>query len=238
MYFQNDEYITNIKTSVRECLERLEFKTNQGRSFYFGSRTSVEHSERLAIADKGQVIAFAGDLSTSSLLSLQAIYIIPEAGAASPEEDGSGNENGADEEEDEEKRVVGDILIPEDWNTGEFEVNINRCSNCTAHFDYCWHSEDEYIEQFNSLGELILQMFPKALLIGNYERPLMLGDFEVYIRSIGFKENRDGLDRLMLFKKSARGRYPEGSDILDHLICLSFIYGDSKKLAIDQKLQK
>jgi hypothetical protein len=65
VYFQNDEYITNIKTSVRECLERLEFKTNQGRSFYFGSRTSVEHSARLAIADKGQVIAFAGDLSTS-----------------------------------------------------------------------------------------------------------------------------------------------------------------------------
>ena len=100
MYFQNDKYITNIKTSVRECLERLEFKTSQGRSFYFGSRTSLEHSARLAIADKGQVIAFAGDLSTSSLLSLQAIYIIPEAGAATAEEDGSGNEGGDNEEED------------------------------------------------------------------------------------------------------------------------------------------
>jgi len=170
----------------------------------------VEHSARLAIADKGQVIAFAGDLSTSSLLSLQAIYIIPEPGTPQGEEGGAGLESGANEEEDEEKHVVGDIVIPEEWNAGDFEVNINRCSNCSAHFDYCWHSEDEYIDQFNALGELILQMFPKAILIGNYERPQMLGDFEVYIRSLGFKETRDGLDRLMLFKKSARGRYPEG----------------------------
>ena len=79
-------------------------------------------------------------------------------------------------------------------------------------------------------------MFPKAQIIGNYEKPQMLGDFEVYIRCLGFKENRDGLDRYMLFKKSSRGRYPLGQDILDHLICLSFMYGDSRKMAIDQKL--
>lgn len=66
----------------------------------------------------------------------------------------------------------------------------------------------------------------------------MLGDFEVYVRSLGFKENRDSLDRYMLFKKSSRGRFPEAQDILDDLICLSFIYGDSKKMSIDQKLQK
>jgi len=66
----------------------------------------------------------------------------------------------------------------------------------------------------------------------------MLGDFEVYIRCLGFKENRDSLDRYMLFKKSVKGRYPEAQDILDHLICLSLIYGDSKKMAIDQNLQK
>ena len=57
------------------------------------------------------------------------------------------------DDEDEEIRVVGDILIPEEWNTGDFEVNINRCTECVAHFDYCWHSEDEFIEQFNNLGE-------------------------------------------------------------------------------------
>jgi hypothetical protein len=53
IYFLSDEYITNIKTSVRESVERLEFKTNQGRSFYFGSRTAVDHIARLNIADKG-----------------------------------------------------------------------------------------------------------------------------------------------------------------------------------------
>jgi len=52
----------------------------------------------------------------------------------------------ANEDEEEEKRIVGEIVIPEEWNVGEFEVNINRCSNCTHHFDYCWHSEDEYVD--------------------------------------------------------------------------------------------
>jgi hypothetical protein len=41
------------------------------------------------------------------------------------------------------------------------------------------------------------------------------------------------MDRYFLFKKSLRGRFPEKEDITDHLICLSMIYGDSKKLAID-----
>ena len=61
----------------------------------------------------------------------------------------------------------------------------------------------------------------------------MLGDFEVYIRSVGFEAKRDKMDRYFLFKKSLRGRFPEKEDVTDHLICLSMIYGDSKKLAID-----
>ena len=46
------------------------------------------------------------------------------------------------------------------------------------------------------------------------------------------------MGRYFLFKKSLSGRFPEKEDITDHLICLSMIYGDSKKLAIDQKLAK
>jgi hypothetical protein len=34
------------------------------------------------------------------------------------------------EDDDEEQQVVGDIYIPEGWNEGEFELNINRCFNC------------------------------------------------------------------------------------------------------------
>jgi hypothetical protein len=44
--------------------------------------------------------------------------------------------------------------------------------------------------------------------VGNYEKPQMLGDFEVYIRGLGFKELRDEYDRIFLFKKSRRGRFP------------------------------
>ena len=41
------------------------------------------------------------------------------------------------------------------------------------------------------------------------------------------------MDRYFLFKKSQRGQFPEKEDITDHLICLSMLYGDSKKLGID-----
>lgn len=64
----------------------------------------------------------------------------------------------------------------------------------------------------------------------------MLGEFEVYLRSLGYKYQRDHLDRYFIFKKSLRSRFPEKNDIIDHLICLSIVYGDSKKMAIDQKL--
>ena len=37
-------------------------------------------------------------------------------------------ESGENEDEEEERRVVGEILIPEEWNAGDFELNINRCS--------------------------------------------------------------------------------------------------------------
>jgi len=94
--------------------------------------------------------------------------------------------------------------------------------------------EEEFVNQFNSLGELVMQIFPKVNIIGNYESTKMLGDFEVYIRSVGFQNKRDQLDRYFLFKKSLNGRFPEGEDITDHLICLSMIYGDSRKLEIDQ----
>jgi hypothetical protein len=82
--------------------------------------------------------------------------------------------------------VVGDIYIPDGWNEGDFELNINRCFNCNHHFDYCWHMEEDFVNNFNALGEFVSQVFPKVSVIGNYEAPKMLGDFEVYIRSVGF----------------------------------------------------
>jgi|LauGreDrversion4_2_1035121.scaffolds.fasta_scaffold124845_3 hypothetical protein len=46
--------------------------------------------------------------------------------------------------------------------------------------------EEDFVNNFNSLGEFVSQTFPKVIVIGNYEAPKMLGDFEVYIRSAGF----------------------------------------------------
>ena len=74
---------------------------------------------------------------------------------------------------------------------GEFEVSINRCSNCAAHFQFCRHSEDEFVNKFNEVGEFILQSFPHATILGNYEKPSFLGEFEVYLRCLGFKSMRD-----------------------------------------------
>ena len=81
-------------------------------------------------------------------------------------------------------------------------------------------------------------MFPQVKIRGNYDEPSLLGEFEVYVQCLGFKSMRDELDRYSIFRKSQRGRFPEKNDIVDHLICLSIIYGDSKKMAIDQTLKK
>jgi hypothetical protein len=61
----------------------------------------------------------------------------------------------------------------------------------------------------------------------------MLGEFEIYVRSAGFKHRRDAQDRYFIYRKAHRGRFPQRDDVLDHLICLSIMYGDSRKLAID-----
>ncbi len=77
--------------------------------------------------------------------------------------------------------------MPENWADGKFEVNINRCFDCIYHFHYCRHAEDEYVNNFNDIGDAIQSLFPNAIITGNYEKPNLLGDVEVYIRGIGFK---------------------------------------------------
>ena len=42
--------------------ERIEFKTNQGRQFYFGNQ-SVVTATHLSLPDKAAIIGFAGDIS-------------------------------------------------------------------------------------------------------------------------------------------------------------------------------
>lgn len=83
--------------------------------------------------------------------------------------------------------MVGAITLADNWGEGKFDVNINRCYNCYIHFKYSWHSEDEFVTQFNELGDAIQSIFPNANIIGNHEIPDHLAEFEVYVRGLGFK---------------------------------------------------
>ena len=58
------------------------------------------------------------------------------------------------------------------------------------------------MNQFNDLGDFVAAVFANVELIGNYEKPSLLGEFEVYVRSLGFKHMRDELDRFILYKRS------------------------------------
>lgn len=82
---------------------------------------------------------------------------------------------------------MGPIELPDNWAEGKIDININRCYGCYLHFSYSWHAEDEYINMFNEIGDAIIAMFPNANIIGNYELPDHLEEFEVYVRGLGFK---------------------------------------------------
>lgn len=105
--------------------------------------------------------------------------------------------------------------MPEGWADGKFEVNINRCNDCYLHYHYSRHSEDEYVTMFNDMGDAIQSLFPNANIIGNYEKAGLLGEFEVYVRGLGFKSQRDQMDRYFIFRKSQKGRFPSKEDVLD-----------------------
>lgn len=111
--------------------------------------------------------------------------------------------------------MVGPIELADNWAEGRFEVNINRCVNCLNHYNYSWHSEDEYVQMFNDVGDAIKGMFSNVEINGNYELPEHIGEFEVYLRGLGFKSKRDSLDRFFVFRKSQQGRFPDKSEILD-----------------------
>lgn len=60
----------------------------------------------------------------------------------------------------------------------------------------------------------------------------------MYLRGVGFKSSRDSYDRFFIFRKSQKGRFPDRSEILDKLICIVLLYGDSNKMAGEQQLSK
>ena len=72
-------------------------------------------------------------------------------------------------------------------------------------------------------------------MVGNHERPSNLGEFEVYLRGLGFKNLRDHYDRFFLYRKSQTGVFPDHTKIVDKLICIILLYGDTNKVALEQQ---
>ena len=120
--------------------------------------------------------------------------------------------------------------IEDGWNTGAFEIHITRWNNCYKHFEYSRHSEDEYVNEFNKVGSDIVEKFPEAIVIGNHDKPSYLGWFDIYLRGVGPVEKRDNQGRLFIFRKNVTGRFPSIKEVIDYLIILSMLYGNSEKL--------
>ena len=136
----------------------------------------------------------------------------------------------------QEDQIEDDLpILDEDWNYGPFEVNIIRCWNCSNHFDYSRHSEDEYINEFNAIANDITERFPEANIIGNYDKPSYLEWFDIYIRGVGPVHKRDSQGRYFIFRKSKAKRFPNTKEIIDYLIILSLLYGSSGKLGKAQE---
>ena len=81
-----------------------------------------------------------------------------------PEEEEEVHELEPEIHEDEVPDEAGEIeSIPdlsENWCEGKFIININRCHQCILHYDFCRHSEDEYVTAFNEMVEAITLNFP------------------------------------------------------------------------------
>ena len=143
--------------------------------------------------------------------------------------------------EEEEEVILENNSLPDmdhEWNSGPFEVNIIRCSDCHKHFDYSRHSEDEYINAFNDLGNEINEKFGAAIIIGNHERPGYLGCFDVYVRGVGPIGKRDSQGRYFIFRKNLAGRMPKAKELIDTLTILCLLYGNAEKLGKAQKEYK
>jgi len=85
-------------------------------------------------------------------------------------------------------------------------------------------------------------IFPNAKIIGNYEKPKFMGELEVYLRGAGWKKERDQdkSDRYFVYKKSQTGKdkFPESEAYMDSIICIALLYGDTFRMAGDQKITR
>lgn len=87
---------------------------------------------------------------------------------------------------------------------------------------------------YNDVGLELKKVFPNIRIIGNYEKLNHMEGFDVYIRGIGFNSELDDTGRCMLFSKYIEKRFPTSQEIVDKVIMLAFMYGDTFKMANEQ----
>lgn len=125
--------------------------------------------------------------------------------------------------------------LKEDWNNGEFEIEITRCCDCSKHFSNRSHNELQFINQFNLIGNEIKNIFPNSIVKGNFEKPQQMGAFDVYIIGVGKEQDMDQNGRYFIYSKALTKQFPSPKIILDKLILLCFTVGDSNLMGQMQK---
>ena len=126
----------------------------------------------------------------------------------------------------EQKKYSFDPKYPKNWNQGQIEVVINHCYNCNKHRNTTKHWEYQFIDKFNEVGAAIIELFPKAIIIGNLDPMENFGLFDVYLRGIGLPTD-DYMERYFIYKKSEVLKFPTTNDITDKLVALSILFGSS-----------
>ena len=124
------------------------------------------------------------------------------------------------------KKYSFDPQFPKNWNQGQIEVVINHCCNCNKHRNTTKHWEYQFIDKFNEVGAAIIELFPKAIIIGNLDPMENFGLFDVYLRGIGLPTD-DYMERYFIYKKSEVLKFPTTNDITDKLVALSILFGSS-----------
>lgn len=126
-----------------------------------------------------------------------------------------------------------DAKFDENWNQGEFQIYIKRCYNCHNHKRTTHHYEHQFIDKFNKIGNEVKETFPNIIILEDTNYPDYYGQFDVYIRGIGIRQ--DSMYNTLIFSLKDKKRFPSKEDITDLLISFSMVYGGSCNLDQTQK---
>mmetsp|Transcript_11486 Transcript_11486/g.9914 ORF Transcript_11486/g.9914 Transcript_11486/m.9914 type:complete len:92 (-) Transcript_11486:1511-1786(-) len=86
--------------------------------------------------------------------------------------------------------------------------------------------------RFNEWGSKILEYFPNVEIIGNYDKPVKLAHFEVYVRGVGPISDRDEQSRVLLYQNyTTPDMKKDMAHIIETLAMYAFEYGDTHQMA-------